>query len=234
MIAPRHDRLPRAHNLIEIPGALVARLPDVALREAGDRLPAHPRFRGEAASSVSRPAVIAVFVGGDTAAYRLDPAFAEALIDQVRTACAELDGWCLVTTSRRTPASVEQLFAERLERDARCRLLLLASRDALDGTMEGMLGLADVAVVTGESISMVSEACASGRRVIVVEPPLRNGRRPMTKHHRFLQEIAAAGYARLVEPSEVAGAIREALAQRGSPRRLDAYGIVRGAVASLL
>ena len=179
--------------------------------------------------------VIAVFIGGETLHYALPPSFAEALIGQVKTVCEAIDGWCLVTTSRRTPPSVERLLAEDLGTSPRCRLLLLAGRDSINGTMEGMLGCADVAVVTGESISMVSEACANGRAVVVVEPPLRDTHRTSpTKHQRFLRELVQDGYVQVVQLPNVGSAIERALKACATAKRLDNVAAIRDSVAHLL
>ena len=101
--------------------------------------------------------------------------------------------------------------------------------------MEGMLGSADVAVVTGESISMVSEACASGRRVVVVEPPCR-GTRPKTlsKHQRFLRDVVKEGYGRLVPLGDLGLAVHSALTECRPARRLDSLDTVRDALARLI
>ena len=243
VIVPRHDALPRRANVVHTDGAIAARMGEDDWLQARERLASHPKFRPPRAApprdagSVEHPhPVIAVFVGGDTDRYVLTPAFAGGLIAQVQAACDAVDGWCLVTTSRRTPPDVEQSLAVRLGNDPRCRLLLIASRDPIDGTMDGMLGSADAAVVTGESISMVSEACASGRRVIAVEPPLRqseaDGR--VTKHQRFLRGLTADGYLRLVSVPDLGFTIQRALAERQPPKRLDTYAAIREAVSKLL
>jgi len=234
VIAPRHDELPRRPNVVQTVGALVTRLPEEALLQARDRLQGHPRFRAGALTD-GRP-VIAVFIGGDSPHYEVSPAFAEALMRQVTATCDALEGWCLVTTSRRTSPAVERLLSEWLSRYPRCRLLLIAARDQLDGTMEGMVASADVAVVTGESISMVSEVCASGRRVVVVEPPLRGAAAAtLTKHQRFLRALIHEGYARMVPVPEVGLAIQRALNERQQPaKRLDDFAAVRDAVSKLL
>jgi mitochondrial fission protein ELM1 len=163
------------------------------------------------------------------------PAFAETLTRQVAAACDAVGGSCLVTTSRRTSPAVERALSEQLSRYPRCRLLLIASRDQLDGTMEGMVASADVAVVTGESISMVSEVCASGRRVVVVEPPLRGAAAAtLTKPQRFLRALSHEGYARMVTVPEAGLAIQRALAERRPAKRLDTFAAVRDAVGKLL
>jgi mitochondrial fission protein ELM1 len=214
------------------------------LRRAGERLRAHPRFRGEAARGT-----VAVLIGGGTALTTMPPDFAEALVAQVQRACGASGGRCLVTTSRRTGPAVERCLAERLDQDPRCALLLLAGRDALDGTLEGLLGSAEVIVVTGESISMVSEACASGRRVLVVEPPraptpnsalflkplarLVWGQAVMTKHQRFLRKLEQEGRIRIVTVPELSRAIQRALAEP-SLEPLETFSAIRHAVARLL
>ena len=250
VIAPKHDALPRRSNVIQTMGA-ISRMREEDLREARGRLHAHPKFRVEASPTRGGRPTVAVFLGGDTAHYTVSPAFAEFLIGQVTAACQTADAWCLVTTSRRTSPDVERLLSERLGRHPRCRFLLIASRDPIDlsaapsddaasaaqagGTMEGMLGSADVAVVTGESISMVSEACASGRRVIVVEPPLREtARTAPTKHQRFLRELTKEDYLQIHPVPELGAAIQRALGQRRAPKRLDSLGLVREAVGRLL
>ena len=236
VIAPRHDGLPRRANVVPIAGAFAAG-PSEAPAEAAAHLRAHPRFRSAPQGPVAhRHPVVAVLLGGDTAQYTVDAAFADGLALQVQAACERADGWFLVTTSRRTAAEAEQALAARVDGDARCRLLLLASRDPLDGTMEGILASADAVVATGESISMVSEACAAGRRVVAVMPPLRPHLRggPAAKHQRFLSELAREGYLTLAPLDTLARAIDEALAGRTPAKRLDNLAVVREAMEKLL
>ena len=244
VIAPRHDSLPARRNVVQTLGSLVSPLSEDTLAKA--RVALEPRLRAEGSSprvstavetstATRRQAVIAVFFGGDTAHDTLSPAFAEALTAQILAACEARDAVCLMTTSRRTSPAVDEMLSARLSRAPRCRLLLLASRDALNGTMEGMLGCADVAVVTGESISMVSEACASGRRVLVVELPRRaNFSVEGTKHQRFLRELAREGFVRIVPLPELSPALQHALQDPRPPRRLDNFAAVRDAVARLV
>ena len=244
VVAPRHDRLPQRRNVVQTVGA-VSRLRDEELLQAGEQLTTHPKFRaaappstrprGEARGVVHRHPVIAALLGGDTVHYALTPAFADALTAQLLAACEAIDGWCLVTTSRRTSSAVEQVLTERLANHPRCRLLLIASRDPIDGTMEGMLGSADVVLVTGESISMVSEACASGRPVVMVEPPTRQvSRATLTRHQRFLRGLAQDGYVRSVPVPELSHAMCRTVRERRPARRLDEFAAIRHALHTLL
>jgi KDO2-lipid IV(A) lauroyltransferase len=233
VIAPQHDRLPSRRNIVQIRGAM-SRITDEMLRNAQRRLQTHPNFREGPVRSTRQP-MMGVFIGGDTPTYELSAAFAETLISQVLDACESIDGECLVTTSRRTSLAVEEALTKRLMGARRCRLLIIANRDTLNGTMEGILGFADVALVTGESVSMVSEACASGRSVIVIEPPTRYGYRSSeTKHHRFLHDLASEGYVRLVSVEALGQAIGCALNEHLPAKRLDSARKIREAIERLL
>jgi len=229
---PVHDAVTPRPSVIQVDGAL-AQMSDERLRQAKEHVRQHERFRPVAGSEEGKP-WIAVFLGGATPEYQATTAFVEALCGQVLAACEELDGYCVVTTSRRTPEAVERWLRERLGQHPRCRALFLAGRDALNGTLEGMLGWAQVVVVTAESISMVSEACASGRYVLVVEPPLRQTGSGPTKPQRYLRQLIARGYARQPSMPEVGHMIRHLIRQRPAHRRLDTYTIVRDAIARLL
>jgi len=229
---PLHDGPPKRPNVIQTLGSLSV-ITDQQIVAARERLRAHPRFRPSIATGEHRPG-IAVFLGGDTPEYQVTASFAEALFRQILAICEDTDGFCLATTSRRTPQDVERLLADQLTKHPRCGLLLLASRDQLDGTIEGMLGWAQVVVVTGESISMVTEACASGRYVVVVEPPLRRASLGhVTKPRRFIRALGDQGYIRSHPLPEVGHAIRRCLLDRPPVRRLDTYAAVEAAVKRL-
>jgi hypothetical protein len=113
---------------------------------------------------------------------------------------------------------------------------ILIAREGINGTVEGMLGWAHVVVVTSESISMVSEACGSGRHVVAVEPPLRRAglHHTLTKPQRFVQQLVEHRYLTSHPLPEVGSAIRRALSDRQPVQRLDTYATVREAVKRLL
>lgn len=226
---PMHDRPKPGRNVVPTMGALSV-APNGPLPAAGERLQGHPRFRAVGAAGPE----IAVFVGGDTPDYQVTAAFVEQVMGQVLGVCEELDGACLVTTSRRTAPAVEQWLSARLGEHPRCRLLLLASRDQLDGTLHGMVGRAKAIVVTADSVSMVSEACASGRTVFVVEPPLKPGASRATKARRYLEALAREQYVHRPSLADAGQAIRRVLQDRRAPRRLETYAAVRDAVKRLL
>ena len=79
---------------------------------------------------------------------------------------AKLPGSLLVTTSRRTGKDQTRALTEALASD---RTTVWDSTG--DNPYPGWLGLADAIIVTGDSVNMVTEACAAGKPVYVVDLP---------------------------------------------------------------
>lgn len=222
-VIPRHDfrRLPRAKNLLVIDGALAqGRLPDEGrAREWRQRL------------RISKGRQVGLLLGGPARGVEMTLGDVEQAVAGVLKAAEELDAEVLVTSSRRTPLSVETWLAQHLGRHPRCRLLALVNRrDAgrLSGTEEAVPCIFDLAgclVVSGDSISMISEAIATGKPVISFPPrPLRGPGRgePDTKYHRFLREMGRQGRVTVVEPSGAGDAAAAALRDGARPARSKA------------
>lgn len=230
VIAPRHDALPPRANVLQVMGAIAPVMTGTAAQQARQRLMQHPRHQPSSAQTS-----ISVLLGGETPEYACPLTFVQQLVGGVLQAAEATQSDVRITTSRRTPATVEAWLREAVETAPRCRLLLLASRDELQGTMEGLIAAAQVVVVTGESVSMVSEACAGTSRVVVVEPPRHphNGR-ARTKHRRFLEALAVEGHVRLAAPGQVSPAVLQALAQPATTLPLDNLTPIRAALARLL
>jgi len=181
VVVPAHDRL-RGANVLVTEGALHRVTPE-RLAAAAARL--GPRY-----DHLPRPR-IAVLVGGDNGVYRLTPTvmgdFAERLAGLARTTGAGL----MVTPSRRTGTDNEAILRARMREVASV---------VWDGTGENpyfaFLGLADAIVVTCDSVSMVSEACATGKPVYLV--PLAGG---SPKFQAFHDRLAATGIVRQFDGS---------------------------------
>ena len=105
---------------------------------------------------------VTVLVGGSSGPYVFDAAAAERLGREASALARGLGGSVLVTTSARTPiAAVDALFAAI---DAPACLHRWAPGDSQNPYF-GFIALADRIVVTADSISMIAEACATGRPV---------------------------------------------------------------------
>lgn len=138
---------------------------------------------------------IGLFIGGDSKNIFLDEHQMKVLVHQLTEVAQEINADILATTSRRTPAAVEQLLHKRLRKHPRCPLLILAGQDDVPEAVGGILGLSDIQVVSGDSISMVSEAVSSGKNTIVFLPELRKkGTGGPNKHLDFIEGLGAQGY----------------------------------------
>jgi mitochondrial fission protein ELM1 len=93
------------------------------------------------------------------------------------------EGGLLITPSRRTPEAVKAVLRDGFGGDPGVYLW----DEASDNPYRGILALSDRILVTGDSVSMVSEAVASGHPVAVF--PLKAGRR----HLRFIDNLAERG-----------------------------------------
>lgn len=162
---------------------------------------------------------IAVIVGGATRQRPFTTATALALGWQLAALAAQSGGSLLVTTSRRTGADQEETLLAALP-DPKFVHRWGASGD---NPYFGFLALADAVVVTGDSVSMVCEACAAPAPVYVFAPEGFAG----AKHARLHAQLYARGFAaplddrrsldRWPHPSlnaatDIATAIRERLA----------------------
>ena len=85
----------------------------------------------------------------------------------------------------------------------RTALLIMANKANVPEAIGGMLALADIVVVSGESVSMVSEAASSGKRIVAFSiGPTRN-----QKYAAFCQMLADQGHIVYAGPKGVSAAI---------------------------
>ncbi len=177
VIAPRHDRV-RGSNVILTQGAPNRVTP--ARLEAAKTLFA-PLFAG-----LARP-LITVLLGGRTKHHRFDPAEAEALGRQLAALAKQEHAGLAITASRRTPKDSLAAFRRGLG-DTRAYFY--------DGTGEnpyfGLLAHADAIVVTADSVNMISDACSTGRPVLVAALKGRTS----SRFQHFLAEMLANGLIR--------------------------------------
>jgi uncharacterized protein len=105
---------------------------------------------------------VTILAGGPSGPYPFDPKSGAKLARQAGELAAKRGGSLLVTTSARTPAAtIEALFAAVTVPS----MLYRWRRDDPDNPFFAFLGLADAIVVTADSVSMMTEACATGRPV---------------------------------------------------------------------
>lgn len=150
-------RLPRDPNILhnETPLHRVTRARlDEAARAWEERVAHLPRPR------------IAVLLGGNSGPYPFDRASGERLARALEAMVAELGGSLLVTTSARTlDETTDALFAGIRSPS----ILYRWKKNDPDNPFFAFLGLADRVVVTADSVSMMTEACVTGRPVYLYD-----------------------------------------------------------------
>lgn len=171
VIPPRHDRL-RGPNVVPSRGALH--------RVTADRLAEAAKEFAPMVAHLPKP-LVAVLVGGNNGVYKLTPAGTRKLATELIAMAKKSGAGLVVTASRRTGSENEAIL-----RDA------LADAPAVvwDGTGAnpyfGFLGLADAVVATCDSVSMASEAAATGKPVYIVD--LEGGSRKFREFHKGLRD----------------------------------------------
>lgn len=105
---------------------------------------------------------IAVLVGGDSGPYRFNERAAERLGAQASALAAKSGGSLLVTNSARTSAAATDALQAAITVP---NWIYRWRPDADDNPYYGLLGLAESIVPTADSISMITEACATGKPV---------------------------------------------------------------------
>jgi hypothetical protein len=175
IVAPRHDPAP-GENVFRTLGA-VHRVTSEKL--AADAARWEPVF-----ATLPRP-LIAVLIGGDNSVYRLTEQSFGALCDRL-VALAKSGVGLAITPSRRTGEAQRAMLQKRL-----AGLPAYIWAGSGDNPYFGMLGAADAIVVTADSVSMISEAAATGKPVHIVA--LDGG---SDKFARFHQGMRDAGITR--------------------------------------
>ncbi len=176
--APRHDTITERPNVMRITGA-PHRITPARLTAAA------AEWRGRFAD-LPRP-WIALIVGGSTRRRTFTDALARDLGRAASAMAADAGGALLVTTSRRTGAAAQALLGE----------IAVPKRvyrwgDEGENPYYGYLAVADAVIVTGDSVSMCSEACATTGPVYIYAPKALS----TAKHARLHSELFEKGYAR--------------------------------------
>ncbi len=151
---PEHDKR-RGPNVITTPTAAHS-FTQQRLAELRQHVP-------EAIAALPAPRV-ALILGGPSGVYSFDAAAIERFARSVQS-LAPSAGSLLVTASRRTPPAL----LDAVRRAIGARPAIVWSGDG-PNPYPDFLAHADAFVVTGDSVNMTSEACATGRPVYVFEP----------------------------------------------------------------
>jgi uncharacterized protein len=170
LVVPEHDHL-RGPRVMLSRGA-VHRVTPARLAAERRRFPA--------LSTMPRP-IIAVLLGGSNKAYRLTLHRLHEIADAIAAILDESGGSALVTPSRRTGKGGLKLVRDRL-----AGLPASVWDFTGDNPYFAYLGLADAFLITADSVSMISEAAATGKPVHILQ--LDGGNAKFARFHRLMEE----------------------------------------------
>jgi len=206
-------RLPPRPNLLHL-SAVLNRIDPARLAASAARWA--PRFE-----TLPRPH-LALFVGGNSATYRLDVETARKLGERLSAAVAREGGSLLVSTSPRTPPPA----AEALNAAIACPHVVYRWKpDDPDNPYHAFLASADRFVVTADSASLLVEACLTGKPVEVFDLPLRQG--PLARCKDWLwRRSGAGGLAPVVDRLVYCGLLKPPRDFAALHRELQARGLI--------
>ncbi|MBO6520536.1 MAG: mitochondrial fission ELM1 family protein [Rhodospirillales bacterium] len=205
---PAHDGIAgAAPNVMTIPAAPHRMSADALARARNDW---HAQVDGLPAPR------IALLIGGSTRKHTFTPAMGHTLAQAASDAASALGGSLMVTTSRRTGDAIDAI-----QHELKAPHRLYHWDQGGENPYPGFLALADAVIVTGESVSMCSEAVATGKPVYIAAPAGLIS----AKHARLHDALCRGGHARIFDgrvqldwtpqPLDVAAAIAAAIRERG-------------------
>ena len=182
VVAPMHDRL-RGDNVVVTLGAVG--------EVTADSVPARAASAQRKFAAIPQPRVGAL-IGGGNRAFDFSPTDAQRLADELTAAANTVGGGILATASRRTGAAQADRLAQHLRGDG-----VFFWRGGDDNPYRDILAAADFFLVSGDSVNMLSEACATAKPVFIWLPPRRRGaKRAAAKFLAFHASLIARGLAR--------------------------------------
>jgi KDO2-lipid IV(A) lauroyltransferase len=174
------------------------------------------RFTVQGAGSGKR---IGLLLGGDNPCFSFGEALTKDIAKNIKVACEQLDGYAHITTSRRTPGTAERVLTEEFDGFPRLAEFISGKDDSDEHTVEKILAVSDIVIVSGESISMVSEAVSSGRPVMVFMPDKKS--QVVTKYERFVEELRERGYLVIVKPGDIPAEANDLVNSPGKCKRSE-------------
>ncbi len=201
LFVPEHDRL-RGPRIVVTRGAIHRVTPERLATE---------RRRFPALDALVRP-VLGVLIGGSNRTYRLDLRRLGEIAEMIAAVLRRTGGSAVVTPSRRTGEPGLAVLRERLAG---------LPGSIWDGTganpYYAYLAIADALLVTADSVSMVSEAAATGKPVHIIG--LNGGDAKFARFHEtmrnagitrpFTGEIECWSYAPPDDTARAGAALRE-------------------------
>jgi len=131
---------------------------------------------------------VTLLVGGDTKKGAFTEEHSIDLANKISMFCNEREASLLITNSRRTSSEA----TEALKRELKTKFFFHDYHSTNENPYFGYLALSDAIIASGDSISMCSEACTTGKHVYIYAPENITPE----KHQRFHKNLYDKGYAK--------------------------------------
>lgn len=227
VILPKHDGLRAQENTFGVSGALT-------LADEGARQEARRRFMASFGRGAENGLMrVGFIVGGKTRRARWDAAAISRAAGQIKHAHSSRPFDLFVTSSRRTDRKTEAILGRSFADFPPCRLMIIANESNPEGAYAGMLAACDLFVVTADSVSMVSEALATGKPVLALAP--NDALELDRKLRAFLDSCEESGRLKICRSGEIAAGISAARSLAAEPGAAGADdGVLEEAASRLM
>jgi len=176
LILPMHDQIRVQSNRVVRTLVTPNKVNEVSLEQSAKKLSHQIPPKSNSRKRLS------VFIGGKSKSYDFDFLQFEKWAYELKTCVENLNYELLITTSRRTETPISDILKKEFSGHPLTKLLVIANESNIDQVAYGMLATSDIALVTEDSVSMISEAVTAGKQVLVLK--LGNGKLSK-KHGRF-------------------------------------------------
>ena len=183
LITPQHDNIERfvyGNNVIRTLGALHCVTAELLSTET--KKFSHLKNK-------SKKCVV-VLIGGDNRNLKFMPHILNEFCKKLLILQEKENITLLITTSRRTGEENIRLLCGYFNN--RPDTIFFNPLNNSANPYYGFLGLGDAIIVTGDSISMISEACATGKSVFIFQLPRKKSRK-LSRQERFHEKIMTMG-----------------------------------------
>lgn len=177
---------------------------------------------------------IGVLIGGDSKILYISENQIKSLIHQLNEIARELNADLLITTSRRTSVKIENMLFNSFKKNNRCVLFINANKDSVPEAVGGIMGLSDYLIVSGDSISMISEAASSGKKTIVFTPEFKFKLNESNKHLRFIENLNRHAHIISTDVNHVKSAMYQLSKNKFTTKKLNDDSIINDGIQSII
>lgn len=186
VILPKHDKISKnikTKSLVRSVGSLTKTNPKLIKKESEKFAPWFENIKGKK---------IALMLGGSSKNTTFSSYSAIKLAKQASQIANNMKASLLVLTSPRTGRQMTKIFKNNLD----CNYKFFDFLDSKnDNPYLAILGISDFFIVTGDSVSMISECCSTKKPVYIFDDRMLATK----KHRRFHRNLFDENYAQKLE-----------------------------------